>query len=219
VADPSAEVLRRWSHLLLWASIVLPALGAVAVAARYYVERYERKLTSARSEAAVQAARDEAASARGEATRAQQQQEHIRAELDRSKEDLEALRVKSAPRRIAPAQQAKMLAALGHSLRGQPVAVAHKLTDGESLDFATDIGEALKKAGCNVADIIKTSLNDFPGYVVVTAHGNVPEPTLERLQSGLQAAGIPVRREEVRENSVGVWYPNVAHIIVGRKAP
>lgn len=217
--EPTVEVLRRWSHILLWMSIVLPALGAIAVAARYYVERYEKKLTSTRAEAAVQGARDEAAAARTEAAQAQQQQEHIKSELDRSNQALEALRAKVAPRRLSDVQRDQILVSLGQALSGEPVAVAFKMSDGESLDFATDISEALKKASCNVPDLIKTSMNEFPGYVVVTPHGRVPARTLALLRTAFQSAGIAIRVQKVREETVGVWYPNVAHIIVGRKAP
>lgn len=41
------EALRSWSHFLLWTSIVLPLLGGVAAAARYYIERGERRIATA----------------------------------------------------------------------------------------------------------------------------------------------------------------------------
>jgi hypothetical protein len=44
--EATIETLRRWSHILLWVSIILPALGALAAGARYYVERYEKSLSA-----------------------------------------------------------------------------------------------------------------------------------------------------------------------------
>ena len=44
--EATIETLRRWSQLLLWASVVLPVLGALAVGARYYVERQEKQLSA-----------------------------------------------------------------------------------------------------------------------------------------------------------------------------
>ena len=41
----SIESLQFWSQILLWISIVLPILAALAAGARYYVERYEKKLS------------------------------------------------------------------------------------------------------------------------------------------------------------------------------
>lgn len=57
------ETLRRWSHLLLWVSILLPVLGALAVGARYYVERREKELSARTTTAAIQEAKRDAASA------------------------------------------------------------------------------------------------------------------------------------------------------------
>lgn len=47
----NTESLQRWSHVLFWASIVLPTLGATAAVARFYVDRQERRLTAAQSRA------------------------------------------------------------------------------------------------------------------------------------------------------------------------
>lgn len=38
------ESLRYWSHFLMWLSIILPMLGALAAVGRFYVDRYERQL-------------------------------------------------------------------------------------------------------------------------------------------------------------------------------
>lgn len=54
MSDVSIETLRRWSHVLLWVSIILPFLGALAAGARFYVERYEKRLTAGKA-AAMQA--------------------------------------------------------------------------------------------------------------------------------------------------------------------
>jgi hypothetical protein len=91
--------------------------------------------------------------------------------------------------------------------------------DGESCDYGSDIANVLREAGYTVPDIIKTSLNDFPGYVVVTNHGDSEANEAVIIADALRAGGQPARMEAVVENSVGMWYPDVVHVIVGRKSP
>jgi hypothetical protein len=218
LSDPAIEALRRWSTILLWISIILPALGAVAVAGRFYVERQEKRLSAAKAEAALQIAREEAIAARESASSAQDETRRMATELDRSKVVVEALRAKSVPRRLSPAQEAQFLSVVGSNLRGRAVAVACKMVDGESLDMANDLIGALKKAGCNVPPLVKTSLNDLPGYVVIIPRGGVHPATVGLLKKALEAARVPVHSEAIAEGSVGVWYLNTIHIIVGSKA-
>jgi hypothetical protein len=224
--QPDIDSLRRWGHILLWVSIILPSLGAVAAAARFYVERYEKRLSGQRAEAAIHGARDEALAARNEASaargaaeQAKAEQAQLKGELDRSQRAFEDLRSKTAPRHLSAAQQQQIIKLLGTKLHGRWVAIAFKLVDGESGDFASDLSQVLQKAGCGVPELIKTSVNDFPGYVVITAHGNVDPEIIPLLQEALTAAGVPVRVQQVKENTIGVWYDNLVHIIVGRKAP
>ena len=91
--------------------------------------------------------------------------------------------------------------------------------DGESCDYATELATFFLSEGCLVPDPIKTSVNDFPGFLVITTHGKEDPGTVETLVSVLGAAGIPVRVEAVKENSIGTWYQDAVHVIVGRKAP
>jgi hypothetical protein len=191
------ESLRRWSHVLLWVSIVLPALGALAAGARFYVERHEKRVSAQITATAVRSARDAA---------------------EASQRELAELKEKSAPRRIATAQREALLPVL-RRLNGRPVAVACRMMDGESCDFAMDLAGVLRQAGCAVPDLIKTSLNDLPGYLALVAHGEVAADVLQTIDAALKAAQIPARVEPVQPNSVGMWYQNAAHIIVGRKSP
>ncbi len=194
------EALRRWSHLL-WVSILLPIIGAIlgalAAGARYYVERQEKRLSAQVTADAIQ---------RADATAAESQRE------------LAAFKAKTAPRRIVNAQR-EVLLPMFRRLSGQPVAVACRMMDGESCDFAMELVGILRDAGCAVPDLIKTSLNDFPGYLVIAAHGEVSAGLLASLDAAAKAAQLPVRVEAVQQSSLGLWYQNTAHIIVGRKAP
>ena len=86
--EATIETLKRWSHILLWISIVLPALGALAAGARYYVERYEKQLSSRLMANAVTEARKDASEARLK---------------------LAELEQKNAPRQLSPEQRATIM--------------------------------------------------------------------------------------------------------------
>lgn len=212
------ESLRRWGQFLLWVSIILPFMGALAAGARYYVERYEKRLSAKITDAAIRQATEDATAARADAGSARQEQSQISEDLVRSKQQLTELRERAAPRHIAAEQRQAMMPILKR-LRGRSIAVACRMMDGESCDYGSDLINVLREAGCIVPDMIKTSLNDFPGYVVVTNHGDDDASEMGTIADALRSGGQAVRVEAVAENSVGMWYPNVAHVIVGRKAP
>lgn len=195
--EATIEALRRWSHILLWVSIVLPALGALAAGARYYVERYEKRLSGRLTAIATQEARQDATATRTE---------------------LGELKEKTAPRHVSAEQRAVMLPFLA-KIKGRPVAVACRLMDGESCDYATELATFLLGAGCAVPEPIRTSLNDLPGYLGLAIHGNADPEVAKVLASAFQAAGIPAKTEAVKQDSVGAWYQDAVHVIVGRKAP
>ena len=195
--EATIETLRRWSHILLWVSIILPALGALAAGARYYVERHEKRLSGLITAGAIQQAKQDASTARTE---------------------LAELREKTAPRRLSPEQRTAMTRIL-RRLKGRPVAFACRLMDGESCDYATELATFFLAEGCLVPEPIKTSVNDFPGFLVITSHGKEDPETVEALISAFGAAGILLRVEAVKENSIGTWYQDTVHVVVGRKAP
>ena len=66
---------------------------------------------------------------------------------------------------------------------------------------------------------IKTSVNDLPGYVAITNHGKSDKQVAQRVKQAFDAADIPSQLEGIKENSVGVWYNDVVHVVVGRKKP
>lgn len=78
------KTLRYWSQILLWVSIILPSLGAIAAGARYYVERHERNFTSQLTAGAIEQAKGEATTARSEVADARQKQEKAETDLRES---------------------------------------------------------------------------------------------------------------------------------------
>jgi hypothetical protein len=195
--EATIETLRRWSHILLWVSIVLPALGAVAAGARYYVERYEKSLSAQATTAAIRQATHDAAIARTE---------------------LSQIKEKTSPRTLSAQQRNAMLPSLAR-LKGNPVAFVCRMMDGESCDYATELAAVFLEVSCQVPEPIKTSLNDLPGYLAITVRGKADPEIAPAIVRAFEAAGIQGRIEQIKENTVGAWYPDIVHIIVGRKKP
>jgi hypothetical protein len=93
------------------------------------------------------------------------------------------------------------------------------MMDGESCDYCAEITAFFREAGCRVPEPIQTSLNDFPGFLAITPHGKPESDTVDIVLQAFQAADIPSKLEATKESSLGAWYENTVHIIVGRKAP
>ncbi|MFC0152627.1 hypothetical protein ACFFJ4_02910 [Xanthomonas dyei] len=190
------ESLRRWSQIFLWVSVILPVLGGLAAGARYYVERREKQISSRISTASIQSAQIEAFAARKELGEFKQQ---------------------AAPRRLSDQQRAKIINTI--QLKGLPIVVACRMMDGESCDFASDLVAAFTQAGSVVPDLVKTSLNDLPGYVAVSYTGEGNSAQIESVVDVLIASGIDARLEAVKQNSIGGWRSGAFYVIVGRKLP
>ena len=191
------EALRRWSQILFWVSIVLPVLGAVAAGARYYVERAEKAASSRILDQSLSGARAEAQAARSE---------------------LSAYKARNAPRRLTQQQRDAVAQAVA-GLASVPVVVASRMMDGESLDYATDIAEALRASVPSVPAVVQTSLNDFPGFVAVhSPPQNVPNQQ-GQLLAGLAAGAVPVRQQQIAVGSIAAYNSSTYYVVVGRKEP
>ncbi len=86
--EATIETLKRWSHILLLASVILPVLGAVAAGVRFYVDRQEKQFSAQITTAAINRTKQEAASARN---------------------DVANLEKKTAPRSLSSEQQQSLL--------------------------------------------------------------------------------------------------------------
>lgn len=204
--------------MLFWLSIVLPSLGAVAAGARYYVDRQEKRISSEATANAIKSVTTDASTALADAQRAREAQADMARTLAQSQHELAELRKKAAPRQLSESQRQAMLSHLV-SIKGQTIAVACRMMDGESCDFARDLMSVLQHAGCNVPALITTSLNDLIGEVALVEVDSVDKYIPPTVTTALQVAGLKITRERLAQNSVGMWYPATLHIVVGRKAP
>jgi hypothetical protein len=132
--------------------------------------------------------------------------------------ELVKLKTKTAPRTLLESQRLAMLPLL-EPLRGQPIAFACRMMDGESCDYTNDLVHFFLDAGCQAPPPIKTSVNDLPGYIAITLHGTADATVAQTLLNIFKAADIPAKIETIPENSISSWYTNVVHVVVGRKTP
>jgi hypothetical protein len=89
----------------------------------------------------------------------------------------------------------------------------------ESLAYAEQPADVLREAGWTVGQVMRTSLNDFPGYVVIATSDDGDNNARGILETALNAAEISVRVQGVEPNSMGAGQANSIHLIVGRKSP
>lgn len=178
--DATIETLRRWSQVLLWASVVLPVLGALAGGVRFYVERQEKQLSARITTEAINRATKEAATTRSH---------------------LANLEQKTAPRSLSPEQQKSLLGDLRAALEGG-IATKHILINKlvvtaangnqEAQSFAMQFVKIFKAAG------FESELNlPIPGlrpdvigiHIGIKGSQNIPESALA-LAKILANAGI-----------------------------
>ena len=114
---------------------------------------------------------------------------------------LSELERRTAPRHLSEGQRQAMLPIIT-KLKGRPIAFACRLWDGESCDYAAELVAFFKEAGCIVPELNKGSLNDSPGYVLLTTHGNADPDVVKVLETAFKAAEIPAKIEAIKENSM-----------------
>ena len=210
----SPEVLQRWSQVLLWISIVLPTIGASAAVARYYVERYEKRLSSARATATVnalqvdvKAATQEAQRIRGDLDRTVAANSVLEQALSQSQAQIDRLAAATAPRTLSSKQRE----ALQRTLSRTVGTVHFSVNDGdtEALSLAKTLQAVFQAAGWQTGPIgVNVIVPPPPGLVLKTASDY---PHLDRIVKALSNAGVP---PEVRSVAAP---PDAIFVFVGRK--
>jgi len=93
------------------------------------------------------------------------------------------------------------------------------MMDGESLDFADELADVFKKAGWNLAPTIRTSLNDFPGFLSIFVTGQNLDASASLVCRSFQEINIDCRSEKIEGSSIGgVRELDTVYVVVGRKA-
>jgi hypothetical protein len=121
------------------------------------------------------------------------------------------------PRSLSEDQRRKLLSHLAAHREGS-AGFCSRLMDGESSDFAEALASTFREAGWTVVPHLKTSLNDFPGYLSVFVTEEGLDSRASIVQSALNSVGIECRREPIAESSIGGQKePGSIYVVVGRQ--
>lgn len=114
-------------------------------------------------------------------------------------------------REITKTQTDQLLRLLAN-MRGQ-IGFITRFMDTESLAYGQALANTFRQAGWNVAPFLRTSMNDFPGYVVVAGAG--PADTVA---NALNTVGIDCRLQQIPPNTIaGALQANTIYVVIGRK--
>lgn len=120
------------------------------------------------------------------------------------------------PRHLSEAQEKQLTATLA-TTKGK-VGFMSLLLDGESADFADDLATVFRDAGWDVVPTVRTSLNNFSGFVTIGVTGEGLDEIADFVCKALNLAGITCKYENIQPNSIGgELEPNTVYVIVGRK--
>jgi len=189
------EGLRFWSKVLLWTSVVLPILAALAAGGRYYIERNIEDFLSEQSRAENAA---------------------LQSEIQLRKAEIAELEGRTSDRLLTDIQKETMSQILAKAA-GTKVTIACKLLDGESCNYAEQFAQVFRTARWVVEPVNKTSLADLPGVVAVYQpfQGSPQESFV--LVEALSASGIPHEVGMLSEEETNKHGGNKIFFVVGRK--
>lgn len=120
------------------------------------------------------------------------------------------------PRTVSETQKQKLLSVLSN-IHGR-IGVISRAFDGESSDYADQIVAIFKDASWEIAPAVRSSLNDFPGFVTLTdTNANLVELGIA-VANALNAAEIDCRPQQIKPGSIGGGLqPDTLYVVVGRK--
>lgn len=124
--------------------------------------------------------------------------------------------VELQPRTLTDTQKKKLLEIVAK----QPgrIGFVSRLMDGESSDFADLLTSVFTEAGWTIAPTIRTSLNDFPGFLSIFVTGENLNPSADFICKSFQETDIVCHSENIQDSSIGgVREPNTVYVVVGRK--
>ena len=121
-----------------------------------------------------------------------------------------------APRTLTFEQKRLLVKKLSIA-KGRPVAVASRMLDGESADYADEIAQLFKETGWDVGPTNRSSLNDFPGFLSLFVTGDKLEREASIIARSFQEVGINCHSEKISEGSISGQLADRVYVVVGRK--
>ncbi|OGX17329.1 MAG: hypothetical protein A3K83_01315 [Omnitrophica WOR_2 bacterium RBG_13_44_8b] len=134
-------------------------------------------------------------------------------ELEKSQESLKKLTV---PRTIAQEQKDKLISLL--SFKSEfPIAVACRMQDQESLNYAEELAEIFRKANWQVKPTNRTFLDNIQNEVAIEVTDDKQIETVNKIAAIFNMVGILCGPEKIRENSLSGIQANTIYLIIGSK--
>ncbi len=221
------ERLRHWSQILLWLSVILPLLGGLAAATRFYVDRHAASVASALQKREVEIAKEDATTAKAAAAHIasmleianaehKTEQKALRTELGEAEVRVGQLREAATPRVLTPEQVAGITGLLKRcSGKDRRVRFATVAGDREAHAFAESIAKLFKLAGWTVEGPGNTfTFTPFPGMVLGVSSADASPDNAAMIQKGFDSLGLPLPGQ-VNDSLAS----DQIQILVGNKVP
>jgi|GEM_PF-1822472 hypothetical protein len=151
--------------------------------------------------------------------RSSQEITSVRQDLTKARKDAEEARKETAeiraqqePRKLSPTQRERLVGLLSEA-KGTEIFVTGTVGSLESMQYATQLAEALRQAGWNVKDVLQWDVY-FSGVAVLEAPASERSGVAGLLRNGLKSVGVvlnPMAYAEAQEP------PGPIHLAVGVK--
>lgn len=191
MADVSVDALRRWSHILLWVSIILPFMGALAAGGRYYVERYEKRVSAKTAAAEIARIKDLQSTAEAQLRATAEANESLRHEVVRTQKEFDEKLTRERAR--ITSAQATVVVQVAWNVLDHPTGAAESAETWKSVETGNGAYVAFAKGKDAVlllrsTDVVAEARDSK--VVTATTHVNLNTPGSEAVGDllGIQSA-------------------------------
>lgn len=192
----SIQSLRALSQVLMWVSIIMPVIGALAAGARFYVDRQERKLSAAMAQQQLDGVKNDLAERTKELGRVQRQVAVVRTvELNLDLSGVKMANVMNAVHSELPVRKTIALAGAGFAAPVQfECSDGAQLSDSESVRHIRAIYTPVKSAEIIGRDVQElTNLSEMAldlSEILEVANLDLDKPA--ELSVAMSVNGVPV---------------------------
>ena len=131
-------------------------------------------------------------------------------------QEITKLQQKISPRQITPEQEKKLIEMLSFPADCH-VAIASRLMDQESYNYAEVIASIFRKANWKIGPIDRSYLDDTIGDIALAITNDIQKETAQKIIQALNVVAIKVKQEKIREKAISSVQGNTIYLIVGSK--
>ena len=126
------------------------------------------------------------------------------------------LEEKIAPRVLTDSQGSKLAELLRSIKQSEPVVVASRMMDSESLGYGRQILSAFQRAGWQAAHT-ELSSHSFPGVALFFNPPNAQSPAFGGVRDAFKTAAVPFLESALDVHRTPIQLDNAIYVIVGHK--